>query len=386
MLRGARDARGGLARRPSCWRHSAHPAWFAAAVTTGLKPVVVPVDHDGRAAVGAMTAAIRDDTVLVVASAPSYTHGVVDPVGWLAAATEAKGVALHVDATSGGWSLAYAERAGRVGASWGFAVGGVGSVAVDVGPESAAERPRRGAAPRRGRRAGRGRGDAGRGPLDLPASWTRPGPLLADVVETLHEIGHDGCAELAATALDPRPPWLAATLDLRGVARRGPAGRHGRGPCAATPPATRSRSPTPCTCAAGRPTRCCRRPGRRCCASRSPRRPRRSWTTWSRRCRRRRRGPGGRSRAHRPDARAAPGAARPRRHRRPDRPPAARRRRGHRRRPGHPGRRSATNLLLAAAAPGVRETLLAVHHDRLLRPVPPLAQEPATSACTVDSE
>ena len=35
----------------------------------------------------------------------------------------------------------------------------------------------------------------------------------------------------------------------------------------------------------------------------------------------------------------------------------------------HPGRRSATNLLLKAAAPVVRETLVTFQRDRLSRPV-----------------
>ncbi|MDO9458183.1 aminotransferase class V-fold PLP-dependent enzyme, partial [Nocardioides sp.] len=138
VLRGARDAGPGLKRATVVLPSSAHPAYFAAAETVGLVPVVVPVDLDGRAPLGAMAAAIHEDTVLVVASAPSYSHGTVDPVGWLAAATVAKGVPLHVDATSGGWAMAYAERVGRVGPSWGFAVGAVASVALDVGPETGA--------------------------------------------------------------------------------------------------------------------------------------------------------------------------------------------------------------------------------------------------------
>lgn len=387
VLRGARDARASARGGSVVLAGSAHPAWCAAALTLGLDPVVVPVDHDGRAAVGAMTAAIRDDTVLVVASAPSYTHGVVDPVGWLAAATEAKGVALHVDATSGGWSLAYAERAGRVGPSWGFAVGGVGSVAVDVGPESGG--PSDLAVVLHRDEAGSRAAVAAtltRGPLDLPASWTRPGPLLADVVETLHEIGHDGCAELAATALDTTSAVVATTVDLRGV--------HVAAPPAGT--VVTLRCDTTCdafTLADALHVR--------------------GWTTYP----------------VLPEtgppllrlpvtAASAPvvgdlldaladavteaqavGRARvdPTLERLLDRldPDDIADRTAHLlldaaavidADPGTPGRRSATNLLLAAAAPGVRETLLAVHHDRLLRPVPPLAQEPETSACTVDSE
>jgi sphinganine-1-phosphate aldolase len=217
-LRGARDARPSLRHGTVVLPSSAHPAYFTAVATLGLMPVVVPVDHDGRAPLGATAAAVRDDTVLVVASAPSYTHGTIDPIGWLAAAAAAKQVPLHVDATSGGWAAAYAERAGRVGTSWGFAVPGVTSVAIDVGPESgdaadlAVVLHRDSVGARAGSAA-----TLARGPLTLPAAWTRPGALLADVVETLHEIGHEGCAALAREALEATAALVAGLPDHRGL-------------------------------------------------------------------------------------------------------------------------------------------------------------------------
>ena len=52
------------------------------------------------------------DTVLVACSAPSYAHGVVDPVAEIAAAAAAAGVRCHVDACFGGWTLPYLRRLG----------------------------------------------------------------------------------------------------------------------------------------------------------------------------------------------------------------------------------------------------------------------------------
>ena len=80
----------------------------------------------------AMAAAIDDRTVLVVASAPSYAHGVVDPVTEIAAAAAARGVRCHVDACIGGWVLPYAARLGRPVPAWTFAVEGVTSISVDL--------------------------------------------------------------------------------------------------------------------------------------------------------------------------------------------------------------------------------------------------------------
>jgi sphinganine-1-phosphate aldolase len=82
--------------------------------------------------VAATEAALDDDVVLVVGSAPSYAHGVVDPVPALAALAADRGIRCHVDACIGGWVLPYATRLGRQVPSWTFAVDGVTSVSVDL--------------------------------------------------------------------------------------------------------------------------------------------------------------------------------------------------------------------------------------------------------------
>ena len=79
-----------------------------------------------------MLAAVDDRTVLVVGSAPSYAHGVVDPIAALAAGAAARGVRCHVDACIGGWVLPYAARLGRAVPAWTFAVDGVTSISVDT--------------------------------------------------------------------------------------------------------------------------------------------------------------------------------------------------------------------------------------------------------------
>jgi glutamate/tyrosine decarboxylase-like PLP-dependent enzyme len=111
---------------------TAHAAFHKAAHYFGVEAVVVPVGPDFRADAGAIAAAIDDRTVLVVASAPSYAHGVVDPVTEVAAAAAARGVRCHVDACIGGWVLPYAARLGRPVPPWTFAVEGVTSISVDL--------------------------------------------------------------------------------------------------------------------------------------------------------------------------------------------------------------------------------------------------------------
>ncbi len=131
-VQGARDSRPHVARPRMVLPATAHAAFHKAAHYFGVEAVLVPVDAHFRADTAAMAAAIDDDTVLVVASAPSYAHGVVDPVPEIAAAAAARGVRCHVDACIGGWVLPYAARLGREVSPWTFTVEGVTSISVDT--------------------------------------------------------------------------------------------------------------------------------------------------------------------------------------------------------------------------------------------------------------
>ncbi|MFT4010257.1 MAG: aminotransferase class V-fold PLP-dependent enzyme [Nocardioidaceae bacterium] len=109
-----------------------HAAFLKAAHYFEVQARVVPVRDDFRADPEAMTEAIDRDTVLVVASAPSYAHGVIDPIAEIAAAAAEREVRCHVDACIGGWVLPFAKRLGRVVRPWTFAVPGVTSISLDL--------------------------------------------------------------------------------------------------------------------------------------------------------------------------------------------------------------------------------------------------------------
>ncbi|WP_375426289.1 pyridoxal phosphate-dependent decarboxylase family protein [uncultured Friedmanniella sp.] len=129
----ARDARPDVARPAMVLPTSAHASFHKAAHYFGVRPVFVDVDPTtGRAAAPAMADAITADTVVVVASAPSYAHGVVDPVPEIAAAAAARGVRCHVDACIGGWLLPYLRRDEPGRRPFAFDVPGVTSVSVDL--------------------------------------------------------------------------------------------------------------------------------------------------------------------------------------------------------------------------------------------------------------
>jgi glutamate/tyrosine decarboxylase-like PLP-dependent enzyme len=132
-VKAARDARTGIAEPELVIPESGHAAFAKAASYLRVRPVVVPVSPVTlRPDPADVAAAITERTVLVVCSAPSYAHGVIDPVTEIAAAAAARGVRCHVDACFGGWALPYLRRIGVDVPDFDFSVAGVTSVSVDL--------------------------------------------------------------------------------------------------------------------------------------------------------------------------------------------------------------------------------------------------------------
>jgi len=111
---------------------SAHAAFEKAAHYFTLENRRVPVRDDWRADVDAMAAAIDDDTVLVVGSAPQYPQGVIDPIADIASLAGDRDINCHVDACMGGVTLPYLARLGYEIPPFDFSVPGVTSMSVDL--------------------------------------------------------------------------------------------------------------------------------------------------------------------------------------------------------------------------------------------------------------
>jgi len=131
-VKAARDSRPDLVAPRLVIPSTAHAAFAKAAHYLRVELDVVPVGADLRADPQAMAAAIGPDTVLVAASAPSYAHGVVDPIAEIAAAAAERGIRFHVDACFGGWVLPYLRRLGADLPAFDLAVPGVTSISVDL--------------------------------------------------------------------------------------------------------------------------------------------------------------------------------------------------------------------------------------------------------------
>lgn len=111
---------------------SAHAAFEKGCYYFGVESRRIPVGTDWKADVAAMAAAIDDNTVLVVGSAPQYPQGVVDPITEIAALAAERDINCHVDACMGGVTLTYLARLGEPVPAWNFSVPGVTSISVDL--------------------------------------------------------------------------------------------------------------------------------------------------------------------------------------------------------------------------------------------------------------
>lgn len=113
--------------------HTAHGGFIKAGSMLGVKlrkvrmdPVTCKVD------LRAMRRAITSNTVLLVASAPEFPHGIIDDVEAIGALGEARNIPVHVDCCMGGFLLPFMEAAGYSVPPFDFRVAGVSSISADT--------------------------------------------------------------------------------------------------------------------------------------------------------------------------------------------------------------------------------------------------------------
>jgi sphinganine-1-phosphate aldolase len=111
---------------------TAHVAFDKAAQYFGIRLVRVPVGPDYRADVAAMARAVTRRTVALVGSAPTFPHGVIDPIEDLAAVAAERRIGFHTDACLGGFVLPWARRLGYDVPAFDFSVPGVTSMSADT--------------------------------------------------------------------------------------------------------------------------------------------------------------------------------------------------------------------------------------------------------------
>jgi glutamate/tyrosine decarboxylase-like PLP-dependent enzyme len=111
---------------------TAHAAFDKAAHYFGIKLVKVPVTGAFTVDVEAVRRAINRRTILLVGSAPTFPHGVIDPIAALSGLALAHGIGFHTDACLGGFVLPWAERLGYPVPPFDFRLPGVTSISADT--------------------------------------------------------------------------------------------------------------------------------------------------------------------------------------------------------------------------------------------------------------
>jgi len=204
---------------------SAHAAFTKAADYFDVELIRVPVGADFRVEADALDAACTDDTIMVVASAPTYPQGVIDPVADIAALARERDILCHVDACMGGYLLPFLTELGRLSEPFDFRLPGVTSVSADVHKYGYASKGVSVILYRTHELARR--------QLFVTTDWlggfyastamagTRPaGPIAAAWAALMH-IGRDGYVELTRTAHDAALALRAGIESIGALALRG---------------------------------------------------------------------------------------------------------------------------------------------------------------------
>ncbi|NDJ34414.1 MAG: aspartate aminotransferase family protein [Chloroflexi bacterium] len=134
-VKAARDyarATRGISEPAIVLSNTTHAAFHKAAAYLGLDVTVVPCDPDTLDVdIEGYRAAITENTVLLVVSAPNYSHGIIEDVPAVAALAAEHDLLCHVDACVGGIMLAY-MRDDYDFPAYDWTVPGVTSISTDL--------------------------------------------------------------------------------------------------------------------------------------------------------------------------------------------------------------------------------------------------------------
>ena len=111
---------------------TAHAAFDKAAEYFGITMHRIPVGQDFRADAAAVRAAMNDNTIVIIGSAPPFPHGILDPIDELSELARSKNIGFHTDACLGGFLLPWAEKLGYPVPPFDFRLPGVTSISADT--------------------------------------------------------------------------------------------------------------------------------------------------------------------------------------------------------------------------------------------------------------
>lgn len=201
---------------------SAHPAFAQAGRYFGLHPVIAPIDaSDYGLDMAGVTRALSERTTLVVGSAPSYPHGIVDPITELARLASKRGLLCHVDTSLGGFVLPFLASLNEPVPPFDLRVDGVTSINVDL--------QRYGRAPVGASAVLYRSPELRRHQFYAAADWpggiyaspnftgSRPGGTIAATWAVLHKLGFEGYREHARELMETSRTLREGVTSIEGL-------------------------------------------------------------------------------------------------------------------------------------------------------------------------
>ena len=111
---------------------TAHAAFDKGAKWLNMKIVRMSGSINWRADVASMAAAVNENTIMIVGSAPPYPYGQTDPIEELATLALTHNLWMHSDACIGGMILPFMQKLGEPIPPFDFSIPGVTSMSVDM--------------------------------------------------------------------------------------------------------------------------------------------------------------------------------------------------------------------------------------------------------------
>ena len=200
---------------------SGHPAFDKAAILMDVEVRRAPLRPDRRVDVEALKALVDENTFLIVGSAPCFPHGVIDPIGEIAAFAQARGVWMHVDACVGGWVAPFFERVGRGTPVFDFRHEGVRSISADLHKFGFAPKPSSTVFFRDGADLERSTFRLGAWPSGMyttaTMSGSRPAGAVAGAWAVLNHLGTSGYEQAARDMAEMTDAYVAGIRAIPGL-------------------------------------------------------------------------------------------------------------------------------------------------------------------------
>jgi len=111
---------------------SAHAAFDKASQYLNIKKVTMPLNKNFAADITKVKKAITKNTIVIIGSAPSFPHGIIDPIEALSEIARQHNIGFHTDACLGGFILPWAKRLGYPIPPFDFSLPGVTSISADT--------------------------------------------------------------------------------------------------------------------------------------------------------------------------------------------------------------------------------------------------------------